>query len=96
MTFFFKNLHFFTPFAHHVRLRMDVEGLEVVRSYTPVLESLDPMLADDGRMHILVKTYQDGAMTPPLKRLDVGTYACFLFVDVIEKAREKHNDVGVK
>ena len=46
--------------------------MEVVRSYTPVLNSLEPMIIDDGTLNLLIKTYNDGALTPVIKNTEIG------------------------
>ncbi len=59
-------------------MRATVEGMEVARSYTPVPPGLSAVGGEkdedeeDGRLHFLIKTYPDGALTPKLKRLNVG------------------------
>ena len=61
-----KGFHYFVPTGHHVRIQADVEGTEIVRSYTPVLKSFaaaEDDVDDEGGIHLLYKTYPDGAMT---------------------------------
>lgn len=60
------------PIGHHVHIRGQVESMEVVRSYTPVLNSLEPMIIDDGTLNLLIKTYNDGALTPVIKNTEIG------------------------
>eukprot|EP00094_Tigriopus_californicus_P007906 TCALIF_07610-PA protein Name:"Similar to cyb5r4 Cytochrome b5 reductase 4 (Danio rerio)" AED:0.08 eAED:0.08 QI:276/0.71/0.75/1/0.71/0.75/8/43/588 len=66
------DLHFFVPVGHHIHTKCLVEGMEIVRSYTPILANLDPFLIDDGKLHFLIKTYSHGALTPMLKALEKG------------------------
>ena len=47
--------------------------MEIVRSYTVVLSSLDPNEEDSGRnIHLIIKTYDNGAITPKIKALKIG------------------------
>ena len=68
----FQELFFRVPVGHHVQLRASVEGMDIVRSYTPVSETLTSQPKDDRRLHFLIKTYPDGALTPKLKKLTIG------------------------
>lgn len=71
-------MHFFVPVGHHIHTKCLVEGMEIVRSYTPILANLDPFLIDDGKLHLLIKTYSDGALTPKLKALEKGELIRFV------------------
>lgn len=62
------------PVGYHVHIRHSVEGVEVVRSYTVVLPSLSSNTTDsrlrEGRViHLMIKIYNDGALTPWLGSL---------------------------
>ena len=62
----FQGFHYFVPTGHHVRIQADVEGMDIVRSYTPVFKSFaaaEDDAGDEGGIHLLYKTYPDGAMT---------------------------------
>ena len=61
-----QGFHYFVPTGHHIRIQADVEGMDIVRSYTPVFKTFaadrdDP--DEEGGIHLLYKTYPDGAMT---------------------------------
>lgn len=68
----YKGFHFFVPIGHHIHIRKTIESMEITRSYTPVLGSLQPLLIDDGKIHLLIKHYEDGALTPLIKSKDIG------------------------
>merc|ERR1712080_760425 len=61
------------PPGHHVRVRAEVEGLEIVRNYTPVkaLTAVNPE-EDESCVHLLVKVYPNGVLSPVLGRLEVN------------------------
>ena len=47
--------------------------MEIVRSYTVVSSSLDPNEEDSGRrIRLIIKTYDNGAITPKIKALKIG------------------------
>ncbi|XP_052809804.1 cytochrome b5 reductase 4-like isoform X2 [Mya arenaria] len=65
------------PVGHHVHLKHDVEGVEVVRSYTVVLPSLQPgcqdlRLEQGQALYLMVKVYPQGVLTPWLGTLKPG------------------------
>ena len=63
--------------GHHVHIKGVVEGMEIIRSYTPVTcfkASTD--LSPISRLHLLVKVYPDGALTPQLGQLVPGGVVC--------------------
>ena len=66
------DFHFYVPVGHHVMLQGDVEGMEIARSYTPVLNNLNPLAIDRGDLHLIIKTYENGALTPYIKALEIG------------------------
>ena len=72
LLFNLQGFHFFVPVGHHVNLKGEIEDVELVRSYTPVLDGLGPDVTDDGRLHFLIKTYPNGAFTPYLKNVEKG------------------------
>ncbi len=68
-----EGLIFQVPTGHHVQMRAKVEGMDIARSYTPVVDSLLTDDVDsDGSLHFLIKTYDDGALTPKIKKFKVG------------------------
>ncbi|CAH1800032.1 unnamed protein product [Owenia fusiformis] len=65
------------PVGHHVYIRRNIQGTEVVRSYTVVLPSLvsteqDTRLLEGRVFYLMVKVYLDGAMTPHIGNLNIG------------------------
>lgn len=62
----------YIPPGHHVHIRSMVEGIQIVRSYTPV-QSLDiSRLEDEGCIQLMIKIYSNGALTPILGDLKEG------------------------
>ncbi|KAL1475922.1 hypothetical protein MTO96_036930, partial [Rhipicephalus appendiculatus] len=52
----------------------DVKGMRISRSYTPVIPALkaDEEASDGKTVHLMIKIYPDGALTPLLKALEIG------------------------
>jgi len=64
---------FTVPTGHHVHIKTEVEGMEISRSYTPVtLLNHIPAVTPHDSLHLLVKIYPDGALTPQLGKLSNG------------------------
>lgn len=66
----YKSLAFEVAIGHHLTLRADVGEVIIERPYTPVLASFD--LPRDARLHLAIKTYPDGALTPFLEKMEIG------------------------
>ena len=70
------GLHLRPGVGQHLVFRAVVEGLEVTRSYTPVLSLVKQEQEDEeeveGSLQFLIKIYPDGMMTPGLGQLGVG------------------------
>jgi len=69
-----KGTVFSVPTGHHVHMKGIVEGMEITRSYTPV--TLFKSSTDNshvGRLHFLIKIYDNGALTPQLGQLISGS-----------------------
>lgn len=81
------NTHLFTlklppgtvmnvPVGKHVYLKALVQDTEVVRPYTPVDQTLSAasqlLPSQDSDLHLLIKVYPDGALTPHLHSLHTG------------------------
>lgn len=63
------------PIGHHTYIKVAVEGMDVMKPYTPVLPSLiDPkcMMNMDQNLHFVIKHYEMGVITSMLKHLVVG------------------------
>ncbi|XP_063243398.1 cytochrome b5 reductase 4 isoform X1 [Bacillus rossius redtenbacheri] len=64
------NVHRVVPVGHHVRVRSNIQGTEVVRSYTPVPPCLPcrapppPACWADDCLCLMVKEYSGGALSP--------------------------------
>lgn len=61
------------PPGHHVRIKAQVEGMEIVRNYTPVkalTAAVNP--EQETCIHLMVKIYPDGVLSPVLGRLEPG------------------------
>ena len=70
-----SSCYFETPIGHHTKIRADVDGIEVERSYTVVLPSLHSTINNSktGKsLHFLIKHYDNGALTPILNSLKKG------------------------
>uniref|UniRef100_A0A2R5LCN6 Cytochrome b5 reductase 4 n=1 Tax=Ornithodoros turicata TaxID=34597 RepID=A0A2R5LCN6_9ACAR len=62
------------PIGHHVSLECNVKGMKISRSYTPVIPRLDrDQATSDGKcIHLMIKVYSDGVLTPVLNDLSIG------------------------
>lgn len=65
------------PVGHHVLVKACIDDVEIVRSYTPVLHSLDiPSSHSDwteGRVIcLMIKIYPEGALTPLIGKCKIG------------------------
>ena len=56
----------------HIFVRAEVEGVGIVRSYTPVVPLTPPNPEEEGWVHLLVKIYPMGTLTPLLGDLVQG------------------------
>ena len=70
------GLHLYPGVGQHLVFRAVVEGLEITRSYTPVVSLVkqEVEVEDEmkGCLQFLIKIYPDGMMTPGLGQLAVG------------------------
>lgn len=64
------------PLGYHVHLRHKIDGMEIVRSYTAVLPSLQDSQTDvteqGSVIYLMIKIYKDGVFTPWLGSLKPG------------------------
>lgn len=69
-----QGSYMWVPIGHHVTLEHDVKGMRISRSYTPVIPALkaDEQASDGKTVHLMIKIYPDGALTPLLKALEIG------------------------
>jgi len=84
--FHIKAFYFSVPCGHHVYLKCDINGMDIVRAYTPTLESMDldaysklelEKKSTQQVLHLIIKIYSDGAMTSHLKNLPIGRVLYF-------------------
>ncbi|CAL9705490.1 unnamed protein product [Knipowitschia caucasica] len=63
------------PVGKHIYLKANIQGVEVVRPYTPVDRTLwTPQdSAPDKDLYLMVKVYSDGLFTPHLYQMNPGT-----------------------
>ena len=77
---FTQNLHFLVPPGHHITLKSELEeGIVIERKYTPTFRNLELPTdmkcyqdKEEGKIHLIIKTYEKGAFTPFLSQLSVG------------------------
>ncbi|XP_067126102.1 cytochrome b5 reductase 4 isoform X2 [Centruroides vittatus] len=65
------------PIGYHVHINTVLNGVELIRSYTPVLPNLNipndhPGLTKGNELYLMIKIYPDGAMTTFLDQIEVG------------------------
>ncbi|XP_064618055.1 cytochrome b5 reductase 4-like isoform X2 [Liolophura sinensis] len=65
------------PLGYHIHIRHEIEGVEVVRSYTVVSPSFSENEQDErvkqGKVfYLMIKIYQQGALTPWIGKLSEG------------------------
>ncbi|XP_073961528.1 cytochrome b5 reductase 4 isoform X2 [Choristoneura fumiferana] len=60
------------PLGHHVRVHRLVDDIECVRSYTPVGDGWTQDGERDSAIHLAVKGYEAGVLSPHLTALQVG------------------------
>uniref|UniRef100_A0A7N4PXW5 Cytochrome b5 reductase 4 n=2 Tax=Sarcophilus harrisii TaxID=9305 RepID=A0A7N4PXW5_SARHA len=69
--------HLQVPIGHHVYLKQTVTGTEIVKPYTPVLETLHSNLKEslhpnNKYIYIMIKIYHTGLFTPYFNCLQIG------------------------
>lgn len=93
-----KAFHFSVPCGHHVYLNCDINGMGIVRAYTPTFVNLDlgmnTRLFSEKKsirqsLHLIIKIYDDGAMTPYLKSLPIGNKLIVLICSVLYHLSKK-------
>jgi len=91
-----KTCYMSIPIGHHVYLQADIEGITISRPYTAVvpitqIENSAQTLTD---ILLMIKTYQNGSLTPHLNNLTVGdqilvsTYEGIFNCDVLKRHKE--------
>nr|XP_014343350.1 PREDICTED: cytochrome b5 reductase 4 isoform X2 [Latimeria chalumnae] len=69
--------HLQVPIGQHVYLKHTIEGIELVRPYTPVCHSLQPELQEATQctsrcIYLMIKIYPAGAFTSKIDSLQIG------------------------
>lgn len=73
------STHLQVPIGQHVYLKLTIAGTEIVKPYTPVLDSLlsefkEPVIPNNKYIYFLIKIYPAGLFTPELDRLQIGDF----------------------
>ncbi|XP_020825558.1 cytochrome b5 reductase 4 isoform X3 [Phascolarctos cinereus] len=71
--------HLQVPIGQHVYLKQTIAGAEIVKPYTPVLESLhsdlrEPLHPHNKYIYVIIKIYHTGLFTPHFDCLQIGDY----------------------
>ncbi|XP_073445752.1 cytochrome b5 reductase 4 isoform X2 [Dendrobates tinctorius] len=69
--------HLQVPVGHHVYLMLTIEGMEVVKPYTPVskdfiIDSSQLTLCHKKCIYMMIKIYPNGNFTPHIDKLEMG------------------------
>lgn len=74
-----SNVKMWIPVGCHVFLKSDIEGIEIIRSYTPVVlfDSIEENndLCDGRHIILMIKIYPSGTLTPLINMFDIGESA---------------------
>ncbi|XP_044148041.1 cytochrome b5 reductase 4 isoform X1 [Bufo gargarizans] len=67
------------PVGHHVYLKLPIEGMEIVKPYTPVSQDLviDHIQSTDSEkkyIYLMIKIYTNGSFTPHFDKLEIGDH----------------------
>ncbi|KAM4041426.1 cytochrome b5 reductase 4 isoform 4-T4 [Anomaloglossus baeobatrachus] len=71
--------HLQVPVGHHVYLKRTIEGVEVVKPYTPVskdlvVDSFQSSLCNKNYIYMMIKIYANGTFTPHIDKLEIGDH----------------------
>ncbi|KAG9467552.1 hypothetical protein GDO78_014747 [Eleutherodactylus coqui] len=71
--------HLQVPVGHHVYLKLTIEGIEVVKPYTPVsedlvMDSIQSTQSNKNSIYMMIKIYTNGSFTPHIDKLEIGDY----------------------
>ncbi|OCT78306.1 cytochrome b5 reductase 4 [Xenopus laevis] len=74
-----QGCHLQVPVGHHIYLKMNISGVDIVKPYTPVTSCLLPdaqylPFCDKQCLHLMIKIYPNGIITPHIDSLTVGDY----------------------
>ncbi|KAM4771047.1 cytochrome b5 reductase 4 [Rhinophrynus dorsalis] len=74
-----RGCHLQVPVGHHVYLKLNISGVEVVKPYTPVsyalsLDPQEPGNSNEKSIYIMIKIYPSGSFTPKIDSLSEGDY----------------------
>ncbi|XP_073482988.1 cytochrome b5 reductase 4 isoform X2 [Aquarana catesbeiana] len=72
-----QDCHVGIPVGYHIYLNLTISGVEVVKPYTPVSQTLvsDPQQTSgniEKYIYIIIKIYPNGSFTPLLDNLEIG------------------------
>ncbi|XP_040205979.1 cytochrome b5 reductase 4 isoform X2 [Rana temporaria] len=72
-----QDCHVEVPVGYHIYLNLTISGVEVVKPYTPVSQTLvsDPQETSgniEKYIYIIIKIYSNGSFTPLLENLEIG------------------------
>nr|XP_042897433.1 cytochrome b5 reductase 4 isoform X2 [Parasteatoda tepidariorum] len=65
------------PIGRHVQIKLNIEGTDVIRNYTPVCSTLNPncnisSALDGSKIILMIKIYAAGMLTPLLNKFSLG------------------------
>ncbi|XP_071998127.1 cytochrome b5 reductase 4 isoform X1 [Engystomops pustulosus] len=71
--------HLQVPVGYHVYLKLTIEGIDVVKPYTPVSQDLliDYIESDHSKkkyIYMMIKVYTNGSFTPHIDTLEIGDF----------------------
>ncbi|KAE8603036.1 hypothetical protein XENTR_v10014202 [Xenopus tropicalis] len=74
-----QGCHLQVPVGHHIYLKMNISGVDIVKPYTPVASCLLPdaqysTFCNKQCLYLMIKIYPNGSITPHLENLTVGDY----------------------
>ncbi|XP_072264692.1 cytochrome b5 reductase 4 [Pyxicephalus adspersus] len=72
-----QDCHLVVPVGYHIYLKLTISGVEVVKPYTPVSQTLvsEPQQKSDYKkkfIYIMIKIYPNGSFTPLLDNMEIG------------------------
>lgn len=74
-----QRCHLQVPVGHHVYLKREIAGIEVVKPYTPVsqdlvTDSIQSTHCNKNYIYMMIKIYTDGSFTPHIDTLEIGDH----------------------
>ncbi|KAM9316615.1 cytochrome b5 reductase 4-like [Gastrophryne carolinensis] len=76
------HCHLQVPVGHHVYLKLPLPGVELVKPYTPVYQTLVPQSPQTSQasqknerfLYIMIKIYPNGSFTPLIDKMNIGDH----------------------